>query len=154
MPLVVPMANFLSSYIDNRTHLPKPSYDLWEEHFMVTTYTTAVVQAALFAAANLADQRQDEVSAVAWRTVAEDIKQAAQERLYDGRQKAFRKGLRRNKNGTYTPDETIDMSGVYGAFIYDLVGDNELDDVVKTALDRFGFVLDKPGLPRYEGDAY
>ena len=154
MPLVVPMANFLSSYIDNRTHLPKPSYDLWEEHFMVTTYTTAVVQAALFAAANLADQRQDEVSAVAWRTVAEDIKQAAQERLYDGRQKAFRKGLRRNKNGTYTPDETIDMSGVYGAFIYDLVGDNELDDVVKTALDRFGFALDKPGLPRYEGDAY
>ena len=118
--MVVPIANFLASYIDNRTHLPKPSYDLWEEHFMVTMYTTATVQAALFAAANLADQRRDEVGAVAWRTVAEDIKQSAQKRLYDPHQKAFRKGLRRNKNGTYTPDDTLDMSAVYGAFIYGL----------------------------------
>lgn len=153
--MVVPMANFLASYVDNRTHLPKPSYDLWEEHFMVTTYTTATVQAALFAAANLADQRRDEVGAVAWRTVAEDIKQSAQKRLYDPHQKAFRKGLRRNKNGTYTPDDTLDMSAAYGAFIYGLYDNQEdLHQAIQTALDRFHFKLEAPGLPRYENDAY
>ncbi len=36
-PMVLPMADFLAHYVDPRTGLPKPSYDLWEEQFKTTT---------------------------------------------------------------------------------------------------------------------
>jgi GH15 family glucan-1,4-alpha-glucosidase len=41
--MIVPMADFLAEYIDETTGLPKASYDLWEQVFMTTTYTVAVV---------------------------------------------------------------------------------------------------------------
>ncbi|HEY5695853.1 MAG TPA: glycoside hydrolase family 15 protein, partial [Candidatus Saccharimonadales bacterium] len=44
--MVMPMANFLASYVDKSTGLPKPSYDIWEEVFETTTYTTSLVCAA------------------------------------------------------------------------------------------------------------
>ncbi len=34
---IKPMANFLASYIDETTNLPKSSYDLWEEVFLTST---------------------------------------------------------------------------------------------------------------------
>ena len=34
--MVVPMANFLSKYIDPRTGLPAQSYDLWEEKYQIS----------------------------------------------------------------------------------------------------------------------
>ena len=56
-PMIVPMANFLASYIDEHTGLPRPSYDLWEERFLTTTYTTAVTYAALQAVYGLSPVR-------------------------------------------------------------------------------------------------
>jgi GH15 family glucan-1,4-alpha-glucosidase len=44
--LVVPATNFMAKYIDGATKLPHASYDLWEEKFLTTTYTTATVYAA------------------------------------------------------------------------------------------------------------
>ena len=67
------MASFLAGYIDSDTHLPSPSYDLWEERFIVSTYTTAVTYAALLAAADLAEATNDQENVVAWRTAAEDM---------------------------------------------------------------------------------
>src|SRR5664279_3912680 len=45
--LIVPMANFLVHYIDRTTGLPHPSYDLWEEHFLTSTYTVGMTYGAL-----------------------------------------------------------------------------------------------------------
>ena len=33
IPMIKPMANWMSEHIDETTGLPKPSYDLWEEVF-------------------------------------------------------------------------------------------------------------------------
>jgi GH15 family glucan-1,4-alpha-glucosidase len=155
-PMVLPMANFLASYIDHHTMLLKPSYDLWEERFMTTTYTTAVTHAALLAAADLADIREDQEHAVAWRAAAGDIRQAAEAKLYNSKKQAFYKGIVQNSDGSLQYDETFDMSSLFGAFMYGLfpVNSEETRAAAATALKVFAFNDTVPGLPRYEDDPY
>jgi len=155
-PMVLPMANFLAHYVDKHTGLPKPSYDLWEEKFMTTTYTTAVTHAALLAAADLAELYKDNDSAVQWRAVAEDIHESAQKHLYNESRKAFYKGVSVAEDGTITPDETIDMSSIFGTFMFGLfpTSSEQTKCAVETALTTFGATDDRPGLPRYEHDGY
>lgn len=155
-PMVKPMADFLAHYIDSRTNLPKPSYDLWEEQFKTTTYTTAVTYAALLAAADLAELRKDDDSAVEWRATADDIRVAAEKYLFNEDRKTFYKGIFVAEDGTITSDSTIDMSSIFGAFMYGLfpVHSRQTDAAFKTAQEVFGFTLETPGTPRYENDGY
>lgn len=154
--MVVPMANFMAGYIDDATGLPKPSYDLWEEVFETTTYTTSVVYAALLAAADLADAASDADHAVAWRNAANDIYEAAHRHLFNEARQAFYKGIRTQTDGTLWRDETFDMSSVFGAFMFGLfpVGSRELTAAVTTLEELFHFVPGENGLPRYENDYY
>ena len=153
--MVTPMADFLASYIDEVTGLPRPSYDLWEETYLTTTYTTSVVYAALLAAADLADAAADSSKAVMWRSRAEDILVAAHKHLYNAERKAFYKGII-VKNGTIEYDQTIDTSSVFGAFMFGLfpVGSEELHAAVATVRSTFGMNDGAIGLPRYENDNY
>lgn len=155
-PMVLPMANFLASYIDETTGLPKPTYDLWEEHFLTSTYTTSVTYAALLAAAELAEAANDSDSAVRWRSVADDMLHAAHKYLYNSGRKAFYKGLIAKADGTITYDETFDMSSVFGSFMFGLfpLGSDELKGAVATLEEVFGFTPGTVGLPRYENDNY
>ena len=153
--MVVPMADFLAGYIDETTGLPRPSYDLWEEHFLTTTYTTAVVHAALLAAADLAEEVQDADNAVHWRSAADDMLAAAHKHLYNAERKAFYKGLI-VRGGHIEYDTTIDMSSLFGAFMFGLfpVGSEELAATVQTINQTFGLGQGVIGLPRYENDYY
>lgn len=151
--MIKPMADFLAGYIDEETHLPKPSYDLWEEQFMTTTYTTAVVHAGLIEAATLADELGETETAVRWRTVADDMKTAATTRLYDYDRKYFYKGLRR-VGGVIAPDDTVDTASFFGAFMYGLfeVQSDHMQNAYQTLIETLG--TNGVGLPRYEHDAY
>ena len=153
--MIVPMANFMAEYIDGTTGLPKPSYDLWEEKFMTTTYTTSVVYAALQAAADLADEASDADHAVAWRSAADDIYTAAHRHLFNHERQAFYKGLTTH-NGEVAYDGTIDVSSVFGAFMFGLfpAGSTELSAAVATLEQVFDFIPGQTGLPRYENDSY
>lgn len=155
-PMIVPMADFLASYVDDRTNLPRASYDLWEENFMTTTYTTSVTYAALLAAADLAELRHDSDSAVKWRAAADDIHSAAKQLLVNKDRKVFYKGIRMSAEGDVVPDETIDLSGVFGAFMYGLfpVDSIETKQAIQTVEEVMGSKTDKPGFPRYEQDGY
>lgn len=150
---VVPMADFLVSSIDPEIGLPRPSYDLWEEVHLSTTYTSAVTYGALQAASDLADERQDEARAVAWRAVATDIHGASRQ-LYDQERKCLIKGLRHTVDG-YERDTTIDSSAIYGAFMYGLfsIDSPELKQSYQTLTERFN-QAEEIGLPRYENDTY
>jgi len=153
--MITPMAEFLAEYVDNDTGLPKPSYDLWEQDFMVTTFSTSVTYAGLLAAADLAIIAGDEAHAVKWRTAAEDIQRAAHKYLYNGEKKAFYKGIR-SVNGVATPDPTVDMSSIFGAFLFGLFegSSDEMNTSIATMIDIFAPTVDAPGLPRYEDDDY
>lgn len=153
--MIKPMADFLATYIDDITGLPKPSYDLWEEVFLTTTYTTSVVYAALLAAAELAEAADDSGNAVRWRSAADDIYLSAHKHLYNHERKAFYKGVI-VKNNQLIRDETLDMASVFGAFMFGLfpVGSEEMNSTIQTMARTFGHDDDHIGLPRYENDNY
>ena len=153
--LVVPMANFMAQYIDPTTGLPSPSYDLWEEVLLTTTYTTAVTYAALEAAAELAEKAGDAENVVKWRSAADEIYQAAHKHLYNPNRKAFYKGII-VKNGEIVKDETIDMSSFFGAFIFGLFATDspEVKAMHQTIIDTCGHEGAVTGVPRYENDNY
>lgn len=155
-PMVLPMADFLAKAVDEHTGLPKPTYDLWEEQFTTTTYTTAVSYAALLAAADLAEVRKDSSNAVKWRAAADAIRAAAEKYLFNENRQSFYKAVAIAKDGTVTPDETIDMSSIFGAFMYGLfpIDNDKTKKAFETAKRTFGFSKESPGIPRYENDNY
>lgn len=154
-PLVLPMANFLASYVDEATGLPKPSYDLWEEQFLTSTYTTSVTYAALVAAAELAEIIEDGDNAVKWRTAASDILAAAHKYLYNSDRQAFYKGVL-VKDGHVEYNNTFDLSSVFGAFMFGLypIDSEEIQTTIRTLTRIFGVDTGTIGLPRYENDFY
>ncbi|MEO6109948.1 MAG: glycoside hydrolase family 15 protein [Candidatus Saccharimonadales bacterium] len=153
--MIKPMAEFLVGYIDEVTGLPKPSYDLWEEVFLTTTYTTSVTYGALLAASELAGEAGDEESAVKWRSAAGDIQQAAHKYLFNEERQVFYKGLI-VKNGEVIKDAVIDTSAIFGVFMFGLFDLNgpEMKASITTMKERFHVLDDEPGLPRYEDDNY
>lgn len=153
--MVKPMAMFMAEFVDSTTGLPRPSYDLWEEVFLTTTYTTSVVYAALLAAGDLAEAAGDADNAVAWRLAADDIYEAAHKHLYNKSRKSFYKGILADGD-TITYDERIDASSVFGAFMFGLfpAKEAELQSALQSLLDAFPTHEGSYGLPRYEGDNY
>ena len=153
--MVRPMADFLVEYIDSTTGLPKPSYDLWEEVFLTTTYSTAVVHAALLAASDLADAANDADNAVKWRAGADDIAEAAHKHLYNQNRRSFYKGLI-VKDGQIIKNDQIDCSSVFGAFMFGLFPADsvEISSAVESIKEVFGLSRGAVGLPRYENDNY
>jgi oligosaccharide amylase len=75
-------ADFMCRYRDERTGLPLPSYDLWEERFGVHAFTVATVYGGLRAATNFAVCFGDRERAERYRKAAEEIKEAAAKYLY------------------------------------------------------------------------
>lgn len=153
--MVTPMADFMASYIDGMTGLPKPSYNLWEEVYLSTTYTTSLVYAALLAAADLAEEAEDPNKAVLWRARADDILAAAHKYLYNSDKKCFYRGLI-VQDAEIRYDDTIDVSSVFGAFMYGLfpVESEELQQSADTLQQVFEVNNGRIGLPRYQNDNY
>ncbi len=153
--MIKPMANFMADYIEPKTGLPKPSYDLWEEVFETTTYTTSLTYGALVAASELATIAGDKDSAVKWQAAAHDIHTAAHTHLYNRDRGTFYKGVR-IENGEVSYDETLDASSLYGAFMYGLfaIDSPEITSALDVYRTTFNITVDTPGSPRYENDPY
>ncbi len=153
--MLKPMANFLAEYTDEVTGLPKPSYDLWEQTFSTSTYTTSVTYGALVAAAELATVAGDEESAVKWRSAADDIQAAAHKHLFNQERQVFYRGLN-VVNGQVNYDSLLDTSSVYSAFMFGLfaIDSHEIKASIDTIKKTFNTSLDNPGIPRSEDDDY
>ena len=153
--MIKPMADWMSEFVDETSGLPKPSYDLWEQTFSTSTYTTAVTYAALIAASELAVVAGDEASAVKWRTVADDIQVAAHKHLFNVERQVFYRGINLIK-GEIQYDALLDVSSTYGAFLFGLFDANspEILASIATIQTKFNVSPDNPGLPRSEDDDY
>jgi GH15 family glucan-1,4-alpha-glucosidase len=158
--MIRPMANFMASYIDKTTKLPHATYDLWEEKFLTSTYSTAVTYAALLAAAKLAEESGKPEDAVHWQTIATDMHDAAQTALYNPDKKFFYKGYVHQSPDAKRDimyDDTIDASSFYGAFMFGLfdLESEAVKDSFQTLQRVFGAdEQDVMPLPRYEHDLY
>ena len=161
--LIRPAANFLATTcLDPATKLPHATYDLWEEKFLTTTYTTGVTYAALLTVAHLAEELGNTQEAVRWQTVADDMRAAAPAKLFNKDKQFFYKGFisRPLPNGEvdYTFDDTIDTSSFYGAFMFGLfdVDGPEMRAAYQTLKTSFKVSMGAAvtPLPRYMHDQY
>ena len=153
--MIRPMADWMSEFVDPISGLPKPSYDLWEQTFSTSTYTTAVTYAALIAASELAVVAGEEANAVKWRTAAEDIQAAAHKHLFNQERQVFYRGINVIK-GEIQYDAVLDVSSTYAAFLFGLFDANspEIRASIATIQTKFNTTPDSPGLPRSEDDDY
>ncbi len=149
--LVVKASDFMMNYRDLNTHLPKPTFDEWEEKIGVFTSTTAAVCAALDAAANFAKVFYDSNRQEALAQAAEETKNALTQHLYDTKLKRFVKGIFPNGEKDLTLDSSVTT----------VFADNVLaakDPMVKNTVDALKRDLwvntQVGGLARYQNDRY
>ncbi|MEX0930138.1 MAG: glycoside hydrolase family 15 protein [Candidatus Paceibacterota bacterium] len=149
------MADFLVSYRDEVTGLPKPSYDLWEEKNGVSTFTCASVYGALYAACQFATLLGKEDDAELYHKSAKEVRHGILTYLYDEKDGYFVK-LLNTKNGTIEYDRTIDASSFYGMFQFGVLppDDERLLRAAKLTHEALSGPLPSGGVARYSGDKY
>lgn len=154
LTFVQPAANFLTQFIDQTTGLPHASYDLWEEKFLTTTYSTAVTYQALLVASEFADMFEHPDDCSTWREVAEKIL-ANCDVFYEPERGILRKGFLLQQDGSLQFDNTLDVSSLYGVLAFGMR--NNADQLHSTVLEIERMLLDNSpsgGCPRYENDNY
>lgn len=153
--MIKPMADWMAEFVDKKTGLPKPSYDLWEQTYSTSTYTTAVTYGALLAASEMAIVAGEEASAVKWRSAAEDIQAAAQKHLFNEDRQIFYRGIT-VQDGEVAYDGVLDVSSTYSSFMFGLFAPDsrEVKASIETIRKTFNTSPENPGLPRSEDDDY
>ncbi|MEN6586777.1 MAG: glycoside hydrolase family 15 protein [Sulfuricella sp.] len=153
-PFVERAADFLLDFRDDRSGLPLPSFDLWEERRGVFTYTTATVIAGLAAASNLATLFHEADRSDAYRQGADEVRAALDTHLYSPGDGRFMRGIV-FENGLPKNDVTVDASllglVIFGA--YD-AQDERVARTIQAVEERLWLKTGSGGLARYEGDNY
>jgi GH15 family glucan-1,4-alpha-glucosidase len=152
---VVRCGDFLASYRDEKTGLPLPSYDIWEERRGIHTFTVSTVYAGLRAAEDLAAFFGESGRAGVYRKAADEVKAAMERRLYSSGHKRFLRSLLPGRDGSYEPDLTIDAS-LYAPFYFGVFGprDERVVSTMNAVKERLWVKTDVGGMARYEADVY
>jgi len=154
-PLICRAADFLVSFRDPATHLPLPSYDLWEERYGVHTFTTSTVYGGLVAARNFAQTFGDAKRAARYGQAAEEVREAMAQHLWSEGLKRFVRRLVPTDAGGWEVDATIDAS-LFAVFKFHPF--EALDPRVTSTMDAVAKALwvNTPvgGMARYENDTY
>ncbi|HVA38806.1 MAG TPA: glycoside hydrolase family 15 protein [Candidatus Dormibacteraeota bacterium] len=151
--LVRPAAEFLLRYRDERTGLPLPSWDIWEERYGVHAWTVAAVYAGLRAAAQMA--RAFGEDAGAYEDAAAEIRRAAIDAFWDEETGRFARTIAARADGTILRDATPDCS-IFGIVRFGLVGGDDPRAVatLDATFERLTVRTPVGGIARYEGDTY
>jgi len=153
--LVVPCADFMAAFRDSSTHLPRPSWNLWEDRRGVHTFTCATVVAGLRAGANMARLFADDEKAKVYEKAASEVVAAMAEHLFAPSLGRFVRSLQANGDDSLTPDPTVDAS-LFGVFYFECFDVN--DEMVvgtMTAIDEYLWnKTEFGGIARFENDGY
>ena len=152
--LILKSADFLLAHRDRVTHLPLPSFDLWEERYGTHVFTVATVIAGLRAAASFARLFQDASRAEAYETAADQMRDGLTRHLYHEGLKRYARSGYRNADG-YDLDEVIDASllglttlGVFPA------RDTRNSDTIDAIRQQLWLKPPRGGCARYARDQY
>jgi GH15 family glucan-1,4-alpha-glucosidase len=153
--LIIRAANFLASYRDQRTGLPLPSYDLWEERRGVLAFTTAAVWAGLTAAAKFARAFGESAVADQYEAAAAQMKAGVETVLFRPERDRFVRMANRRPDGSWEFDETIDAS-LYGLWHFGMfpADDWRIVKTMKTVQERLWIKTGVGGVARYDNDYY
>lgn len=179
-PAISRGAVFLASFIDEKTGLPLPSMDLWEERKGEHTYSASAVCGGLRAAAAFGRLMGHEVSAAHWEKIAAGIASAIASRCWNEAEGSFYRGLHLSVDaGRFASAAALGVSGAasrdakgYERFTLDvdpivdisllgvsvpfavLPADHDYMRRTADAIERKLTVPGVGGIKRYEDDGY
>src|SRR3989344_3454058 len=147
-------ADFLIRYKDVKSGLPLPSYDLWEEKYGVSAFTSAVVYGGLVSAGNFAKTLGKEDDTSRFFNEAEILRKAIIKELWSDDAKYFFRLV--DNNGRLELEKRVDASSFYGAFRFGIFApdDPRMKVSFSTAQQKLSFGSRVGGIARYEGDNY
>lgn len=153
---IEPVAEFMCEYIESVTGLPQASFDLWEEKYGTSTYTSASVYGALMASARFASLLGKDEPSRTYQAIAERMQTAIGKVLFDEEQGIFVKHVLHTEDGELEYDKTLDSSSLYGLLLFKVfdIDDERIVRMVKAVEDRLQVHGNSKGFVRYEGDAY
>ncbi len=153
--LVKKGADFIRNYRDDATGLPRPTYDLWEENYAVSTFTCATVYGGLVAASKFADLLGKNDDRDRYAQTAEEIKDLIIKYLYDEERGVFLKSVSL-EDGEVKGNKTIDASSFYGCFRLGVlsVDDERMDRAFESTKKAISDPIPVGGTARYEKDMY
>jgi len=150
--LILPAAEFMAGYIDHETHLPHESWDVWDEHYGVHTYTVCTVIAALWSAAKFARAFGDDERAMKFNTAGDNMKQALGRYFYHNDLRRFaRSGYRREQG--YELDTKLDslLVALFAAGVF-APDDYRVASTMEQVWNGLWVNTDVGGVARYEDD--
>lgn len=153
--LVARAANWMVSYRDTATGLPRPSYDLWEERYGVHAFTVAAVWAGLVAASRFAYRFNEGHLAQKWKSAADAIREAADRHLYRPELGRFVRTVTPRGDGGADADPTLDAS-LYGLWYFGMYppDDPRIVRTMEAVRARLWVRTEIGGMARYENDQY
>jgi GH15 family glucan-1,4-alpha-glucosidase len=153
--LVVPAADWMVTYVDERTGLIKPSWDLWEERWGVHAFTVGAVWGGLDAARSFAELFGDVASVVRYRDAADRLREAADACLYSRDLGRFARRVAVEEDGTMTVDMVND-SAIYGLWRFGMYPPDEprIVQTMKSISEELANNAPAGGFARYRDDYY
>lgn len=148
-------AEFMVVHRDIATGLPKPSYDLWEESFGISTFTSSTVYAGLVAASKFAGLLGKSDAEKKYLDSAKEVQSAILKYLYDEKEGYFYKVVN-FKKGQMEIDKTVDSSSVYGIWRFGVLAtsDEKVAIAIKKTEEKLSVGRTIGGIARYESDKY
>jgi GH15 family glucan-1,4-alpha-glucosidase len=153
--LVVPAADWMVTYVDERNGLIKPSWDLWEERWGVHAFTVGAVWGGLDAARSFAELFGDVASFERYRDAADRLREAAGAHLYSPELGRFARRIAVEEDGTMTVDMVID-SAIYGLWRFGMYPPDEprIVETMRAIEDQLSNNAAAGGIARYRDDYY
>ncbi len=152
--LIIKAADFLDAYRSERTGLPFPSYDLWEERRGVLTFTSSAVYAGLMAASRFCSVFGDQERSKRYTKACEEIKRGIERYLYIEADRRFARMVN-FKGDSVEIDNAVDAS-LFGVFKFGVLSadDERVVNTMKAIEDRLLIKTRVGGVARYENDIY
>ncbi|HET9782647.1 MAG TPA: glycoside hydrolase family 15 protein, partial [Candidatus Dormibacteraeota bacterium] len=153
--LVVPAADWMVSYIDQRNGLPMPSWDLWEERWGVHAFTVGSVWGGLDAARNFADLFGDVEAYVRYRDAVERLREAADSHLYSDELGRFPRRITVEDDESITVDTVLD-SAIHGLWRFGMYppDDPRIAGTIQAIATQLHNGAAAGGIARYTDDYY
>jgi GH15 family glucan-1,4-alpha-glucosidase len=152
--LIKPATKFLAEYIDKETGLPHPSYELWEQVLVTSTYTTSLVlhvlKRSLAYSLQIQDTEHENIISDTILSIENNFS-----KLFSADKQYFVRGLRA-VGSTHTVLDQIDSSSLFGLVAYSgiPVDSTVVYATATAAKEHLENKHSLGGFIRYPGDGY
>jgi oligosaccharide amylase len=153
--LIVKCADFLVSFRDPETGLPKPSWNLWEDRRGIHTFTCATVVGGLRAAANFSRLFGEKERAVSYDVAANEVVEGMRTHLYSKELGRFLRSLETSDDIQFKADLTVGAS-MFAVFYFGAfdAGDPLVVSTMRAVEQKLWIDNEIGGVARFEYDSY